>query len=100
MVWLRPSLAAYSHSASVGSRPPRQAQYAAASCQDTWTTGCAPRFAAKTSLPGPCGDRQSLPFTGSHHSTPSTALSMAARRASLSSRWNTKDQPKRSLSVT
>src|SRR5262245_50058620 len=39
--WMRPSLprAAYSHSASVGSRPPLQAQYAAACPQSTQLIG-------------------------------------------------------------
>ena len=36
---LNPPRAAYSHSASVGSRSPAQAQYSCASDHDTWTTG-------------------------------------------------------------
>src|SRR5215510_4652560 len=39
----RPSRDAFSHSKSEGRRPPRHAQYAAASCHDTPVTGWLPR---------------------------------------------------------
>ena len=49
-----PPRAANSHSASVGSRAPAQAQYASASCHETWTTGWSSRSAIDECGPSGC----------------------------------------------
>ena len=61
----RPPRAAYSHSASVGSRPPAQAAYACASSWATCTTGWSARLL--TELPGPSGWCQQAPGVQDHH---------------------------------
>src|SRR3978361_405507 len=92
-----PPRAAYSHSASVGSRVPAQRQYACASSQDTWTTGWFAR--SPTDEPGPSGARQDAPRTPSHHPAPST-LVITSDRSPVKARWNTAEDPQRSASVT
>ncbi len=71
-----PDLHANSHSASVGNLLPTCLQYATASFQETWTTGCDSRPSAKTSLSGPSGWRQLAPLTGSHQGASWTAWLM------------------------
>ena len=91
-----PARAAYSHSASVGSRAPLHAANACASCQLTWTTGWSSRSA--TSLPGPSGARQLAPGTSRHHGALTTPR--VAGKSSGSAPANTNDRPAASASVT
>ena len=93
-----PPRAAYSHCASVGRRFPAQRQYAAASFQETCTTGWSRR--RRTCEPGPSGLRQHAPSTASHHGTGFTSSVRARRRAALPSNPSkTYDQPMTSASV-
>src|SRR4051795_7910836 len=95
--WWRPPRAAYSHSASVGSRPPAHAQYAVASRHETWTTGWSPR--SSSPVPGPSGLDQVAPSTAHHHGA-STERWEAARTWAEAKLAKTNDQPYRSASVT
>src|SRR5690606_35472150 len=94
----RPPRPAYSHSASVGPRSPAHSAYAAASCHETWTTGCFMR--PESVLPGPSGRRQLAPSTLHHQGVCcTTAWTVRATRL-LTSKRKTEDQPNRTASVT
>src|SRR5690625_2330923 len=62
-----PPPAAYSSSASVGSRPPTHSAYASASAYAMCTTGCFGRSFELGPTPGPLGTRQCAPGTHRHH---------------------------------
>ena len=79
-----PPRAAYSHSASVGSRFPDQAAYSLASFQETWTTGWS-RMPFRFE-PGPKGRFQVAFLTGHHHSAPWTARSIC-RAIAAGTNW-------------
>src|SRR5262249_21248162 len=85
-----------SHSASAGSRPPAQVQYASASACETCTTGWSQRPFNRD--PGPSGRDQAAPGTARHQGAATTARVGGA----FAGRWpaTTKDQPNRSASVT
>ena len=91
-----PPRAANSHSASVGSRTPAQAQYACASSHDTCTTGCRSRPSSDDC--GPSGVRHEAPSTSRHHGARATAW--VGGKSSGSSPPNTNESPSRSASVT
>ena len=89
-----PARAAYSHSASVGSRFPAQAAKAAASFALTCTTGWSPPAV----LCGPCGVRQVAWGTCRHQGAAATPR--VSGKSSGSRPAKTNDQPIRSASVT
>ncbi len=91
---LAPPRAARSHSAPVGSRPPRSTQNARASFQLTWTAGWSGSAGAWS---GPRGCRQSAPSTATHQGSEGTTL---ASGGAAPGGWKTSDQPKRSASVS
>ena len=90
----RPPRAAYSHSASVGSRPPAHAQYAAASFHDTCTTGWSHRSSRPSAAPRGAASRRRTPAATTGRGRP-PAWAGSRRAAGPRRRRTTRSAPRR-----